>query len=89
MWNSKPYKILNDIFKFEENQHSHICFQELQHKNNWELIQTLNNTENMYIQAQVLQVFLNREGLYHRLDDKTVEERLDGLLRKAGYLQKW
>ena len=43
----------------------------------------------MYMQAQILQVFLNREGLYHRVEDKTVEEKLEALLRKCGSLQVW
>ena len=65
------------------------CLQELQNKNNWDLTHQLNNTDNMYMQGQILQVFLNREGLYYRIEDKTVEEKLEALLRKCGSLQVW
>ncbi len=63
--------------------------QELLKKNNWDLTNEFKNTDNMYLQAQILQIFLNREGLYYRVEDKTVEEKLEALLRKCGSLQVW
>ncbi len=67
----------------------HVQLQDLVKRNNWDLAQELMNTDNLYAQAQILQVLLNKEGLYHRIEEKTVEERLDALLRKCCSLQLW
>ena len=49
----------------------------------------LQGTENYFIQAQILQLLMNREGLYYRIEDDKVEERLERILMKAGSLQIW
>lgn len=49
----------------------------------------LNQVDNLYYQAQILQTLLNREGLYHRVDGETVEEKLERLGQKSGSLQVW
>lgn len=69
-----------------------LCFclgQDLAKKTTWELIQVLNQTDNIYFQAQILQDLLNREGLYYRVDGDTVEEKLEKLGHLAGTRQIW
>ena len=65
------------------------CIQELQTKSTWELSHFVNETDNMYAQAQILQILLNREGLYYHIENQTVEEKLESLARRAGSAQQW
>ena len=46
-------------------------------------------TSNMYCETQVLQVLLNREGLYYRVEKATVEECLESLSDRAAAHQIW
>ena len=64
-------------------------FQELQKQETWELEQRLLQTDDLYCHCQVLQVLINRVGRHHRIDQMTVEERLEGLIRKGGTHQVW
>ena len=66
-----------------------LLLQELQNKSTWDLIQLYHHSENQFCQAQVLQVLLNREGLYYRFEDHTVEDRLENLCRRAAGNQTW
>ncbi|KAK2190913.1 hypothetical protein NP493_65g06037 [Ridgeia piscesae] len=56
---------------------------------NWELSQNVCTTADNYVQMQILEILLRREGLYFRMDDLTVEERLESLCRNAGNHQQW
>ena len=61
----------------------------LQNKSNWDLWNIYQSTDNMHCQCQILQTFLNREGLYSRIENITIEERLENLVQKAGTHNKW
>ncbi|ELT96852.1 hypothetical protein CAPTEDRAFT_4204 [Capitella teleta] len=45
--------------------------------------------ENSYAQVQMLQVLLNREGLYFRVHNVTVEEKLEKISLRAGTRRQW
>jgi len=66
-----------------------VDYQELQQRPTWDLQQLLRETDNLYCKAQILQVLLNREGMYHRIEQQTVEERLEELVQSAGSMQLW
>lgn len=63
--------------------------QELQGQASGELWRLFEATDNCYMRCQILQVFLKREGLYYKLEGRTVEERLDALVQQAGSDQCW
>ena len=63
--------------------------QDLQNTCTYDLQQLHQQSDNLYLQAQILQLLLNREGLYHRVDELTVEERLEALLHRAGSHHTW
>ena len=66
-----------------------VLLQKLNTLSNWELTQNVCETADNYLQMQILQILLRREGLYFRMDEMTVEERLETLCRNAGNHQQW
>ena len=63
--------------------------QGLQDQSNADLWTIYENTSNEYLQCQLLQTFLKREGLYWKIGGHSVEERLEGLVQQAGSHQNW
>ena len=64
-------------------------FQELLHKSTWDLKEMYNHVENLYKQAQIMKVLMDREGRYMRVNDITVEDHVENLYRSAGSHLKW
>lgn len=87
----KHFRSLTEIPKLikVELEESWSKLEEFSNKTTFELVQRLNQVDNMYYQAQILQALLNREGLCYRLDSDTVEEKLEKLSQKSGSLQVW
>ena len=56
---------------------------------NFDLTQKLYESTDSYCQMQILQTFLQREGMSYRIEDVSVEERLETLCRYAGNHQVW
>ncbi|XP_064639915.1 phosphorylase b kinase regulatory subunit beta-like isoform X2 [Lineus longissimus] len=62
---------------------------ELERKSNWDLVRDLHNTTRLLLQSHILHILLRREGLNFRVDDCTVRDHLQHLIRKAGVQQNW
>jgi phosphorylase kinase alpha/beta subunit len=88
----KQFRSLTDITsagKIEQIESWHDS-QEIQGKSTAELVELYNNQQdNMYFQAQLLQALLDQEGLYYRVNDETVEEKLEKLSHRAGARLVW
>ena len=79
------------------------CCQELQSKSSselWSLFKCSDGlidktasdatvTTDLYVRCQILQVLLQREGLYHQFGGATVEQHLEELVQRAGAEQCW
>lgn len=83
------FKSLTEISKFSKEEDENVDVNALQHYPSRDIVQMLYNTDNMHAQSQLLSVLFHREGGEYRIDDSTVSERLERLLRKAGMRQKW
>ena len=67
----------------------HLFIQKMQHRSSWELCDYYRQTDSLYIHAMILHILLKREGALWRLDDITVEQRLERVCRRGGNHQHW
>ncbi|KAI0220911.1 Phosphorylase b kinase regulatory subunit beta [Lamellibrachia satsuma] len=73
----------------DNQQENWVDLKTLTNKSNFDLTQMLYESTDLYCQMQILQVFLNREGLFYCIDDLNIKDRLESLCRYAGNHQLW
>ncbi|XP_013380761.1 phosphorylase b kinase regulatory subunit beta isoform X2 [Lingula anatina] len=83
------FKSLTEIPKVVPEEDIAINIEELKQLSSRDIVQKLHGFDNMHAQSQILGVLLEREGMEYRIDDSTIEQRLERLLRNSGRKKNW